>query len=198
MMNHTAILRLGTLVLVGTMASTASVQSIADSHRQTVEPQITFLDPPTPKAQEIVAWAVDRYRDAGLQLPDLAISFPTSCGGKTALYHVGLRSIDFCYIITKTTVLHEFAHAWDDTSGAVDRDAFLDLRGLSVWWGGTGMPSDQQGSEHLAEIIAWGLMDVDTRTAPQLPRNSVSELTNAFVMLTGGAKPWPTRAATSS
>jgi hypothetical protein len=197
MLNHAAILRLGTLVLVGTMASSPSVQSATASHRPTVEPQITFLDPPTPKAQKIIAWAVDRYRDAGLQLPDLDISFPTSCGGKTALYHVGHRSIDFCYIITKTTVLHEFAHAWDDTSGAVNRQAFLELRGLSVWWGGTGMPSDEQGSEHLAEIIAWGLMDVDTRAVPQLPRNSVSELTEAFVMLAAGAEPWPTRSAAS-
>jgi len=158
-------------------------------------PQLTFLDPPTPRAAEIIAWAVDRFRDAGLQLPDLNISFPTSCQGKKALYHVGRRSIDFCYIITKTTVLHEFAHAWDDTSGAVDRDAFLKMRSLSVWWGGPGMPSDEQGAEHLAEIIAWGLMNVDTRSVPQLPANSLSELTEAFVMLTRGVQPWPTRRA---
>jgi hypothetical protein len=162
------------------------------------EPRITFVDPPTPKAREIIEWALGRFREAGLQLPDLDISFPTSCNGKSALYHVGRRSVDFCYVVHKITVLHEFAHAWDDTSGAVDRNAFLKLRGLSVWWGGIGMPSDEQGAEHLAEIIAWGLMDVETRGVPQLPRNSVTELTQAFVMLTGGLQPWPTRPTASS
>ena len=193
MLNRTALLGLSPLLLLTTMATTTTARSEAVAPSRTVEPRITFVDPPTPRAIEIIDWAVDRYQEAGLQLPDLEISFPTSCGGKNALYHVGHKSVDFCYVITKTTVLHEFAHAWDDTSGAVDRAKFLELRGLTVWWGGTGMPSEQQGAEHLAEIIAWGLMDVDTRGVPQLPHNSVGELTNAFVMLTGGVQPWPTR-----
>ena len=151
-------------------------------------PRITYVDQPTLKAHDLIVWAVDRYLDAGLQLPDLKISFPTFCGGKAALYHVGRRSIDFCFI-SKRTVLHEFAHAWDDTSGRVNRQAFLELRGLTIWWGGTGMNSSEQGSEQLAQIIAWGLMDVDTRGVPQLPANSVSELTEAFTMLTGRIRP---------
>jgi hypothetical protein len=179
-------------LLIGIVAP-AAAQSGPSSPLPTVQPRLTFVDPPTPKAAEIIAWAVDRFRDAGLQLPDLEISFPTSCEGKKALYHVGRSSIDFCYVINKTTVLHEFAHAWDDTSGAVDRNAFLKMRGLSVWWGGPRMPSDEQGAEHVAEIIARGLMNVDTRSVPQLPANSLSELTEAFVMLTRGVQPWPTR-----
>jgi hypothetical protein len=179
-------------LLAGTVAPTAE-QSARSSTLPTTRPRLTFVDPPTPKAAEIIEWAVDRFRDAGLQLPDLEISFPTSCEGKKALYHVGRRSIDFCYIINKTTVLHELAHAWDDTSGAVHRDAFLKMRGLSVWWGGPGMPSGEQGAEHVAEIIAWGLLNVDTRSVPQLPANSLDELTEAFVMLTRGVQPWPTR-----
>ena len=128
---------------------------------------------------------MSRFGDAGLQLPDLVISFPALCAGKAALYHVGRASLEFCRI-NRRVALHELAHAWDDTSGAVDRDAFLELRHLSVWFGGTEMPSGEQGSEHLADIIAWGLMDVETRGAPQIPANSVSELTAAFVMLTRG------------
>ena len=178
-------------LLAGVVAPTVG-QSVPSSPLPTSQPRLTFVDPPTPKAAEIIAWAVDRFRVAGLQLPDLQISFPTSCDGKKALYHVGRTSIDFCYVINKTTVLHEFAHAWDDTSGAVDRNAFLKMRGLSVWWGGPGMPSDEQGAEHLAEIIAWGLTNVYTRSVPQLPANSLSELTEAFVILTRGVQPWPT------
>jgi hypothetical protein len=188
MSHHTAPLRLSALLLVSTVMAPPAAQSAPASRQHTVvEPRITFLDPPTPKARQIIAWAVDRFGATGLQLPDLDISFPTSCDGKAALYHGGRSSIDLCYVVDKRTVLHEFAHAWDDTSGAVDRAAFLKLRGLSIWWGGIGMPSDEQGAEHLAEIIAWGLMDGDTRSAPQLPANSVSELTHAFVMLTHGS-----------
>ena len=182
-----------TVLLIGTLVAPVASHSGPPASPRTVRPRITFVDPPTTKARETIAWAVGRFDDAGLQLPDLRVSFPAYCGGKKALYHVGQGSIDFCFNINKTTVLHEFAHAWDDTSNAVDRDAFMKLRGLTVWWGGTAMPSDEQGSEHLAEIIAWGLLDVDTRSVPQLPENSVGELTEAFVMLTRGAKPWPTR-----
>jgi hypothetical protein len=146
------------------------------------EPRITFVDQPTPKAQEIITWAVAQFRDAGLQLPDLKISFPALCDGKGALYHVGKGTVDFCRI-NKRRALHEFAHAWDDTSGAVDREAFLQLRGLTVWWGGTEMRSREQGAEHLAEIIAWGLMGSNPQDVPQLPNNSVAELTEAFDML---------------
>jgi uncharacterized membrane protein len=142
----------------------------------------------TTEAKEIIAWAMSRYRAAGLQLPDLTVSFPSFCEGRSALYHVGERSIEFCQI-TRLNALHEFAHAWDDTSGAVDREAFLKLRGLKVWFGGLDLPSREQGCEQLANIIAWGLMDADARGVPDFTANSVSELTKAFIMLTGGVTP---------
>lgn len=171
------------LLLVSTTATPATAQYGSDPGPPWREPRITFVDEPTPQAREIIVWAVDRFRDAGLQLPDLKVSFPVTCAGKGALYHVGRGWIEFCRI-NKRRALHEFAHAWEDTSGAVDRQAFLEIRGLSVWWGGTEMPSREQGCEQLAQIIAWGLMGFDPRGLPQLPASSVSELTAAFVMLT--------------
>ena len=168
--------------------------SVPDARPAWHEPRITFVDQPTTKAQDIIVWAVGLYRDAGLQLPDLKISFPVICSGKGALYHVGKSSIDFCRI-NKNRALHEFAHAWDDTSGAVDRQAFLKMRGLTVWWGGVEMPSGEQGAEQLAAIIAWGLMGFEARNVPQFPNNSVSELTKAFSMLTGGVTPPQSNAA---
>jgi hypothetical protein len=162
----------------------AAAERGQSSPRAWHEPRITFVDEPSPKARQIVGWAVARYREAGLQLPDLKISFPAFCDRKGALYHVGEGAIDFCRI-NKLRALHEFAHAWDDTSGAVDREGFLKLRGLTVWWGGTKMKSDEQGAEHLAEIIAWVLMGADPRDVPQLPNNSLAELTEAFDVLTG-------------
>ena len=184
MTNHTALLRLSSLLLATATVVPAAADGGPGSLLTWHEPRITFVDEPTPKAREIITWAVDQYRNAGLQLPDLTISFPKLCDGKGALYHVGKRSIDFCRI-NKRRALHEFAHAWDDTSGAVDREAFLELRGLTVWWGGTEMKSREQGAEHLAEIIAWVLMGSNPKDVPQFPKNSVAELTEAFDMLTG-------------
>ena len=185
MTNHTALLRLSSLLLATAIVVPAAAEGGPASGPAWHEPRITYIDEPTPKAREIITWAVDQYREAGLQLPDLTISFPVLCDAKGALYHVGKSAIDFCRI-NKRRALHEFAHAWDDTSGAVDREAFLELRGLTVWWGGTKMKSSEQGAEHLAEIIAWGLMGSNPDDVPQFPKNSVAELTEAFDFLTGG------------
>ena len=185
MTNHSALLRMGFLILAFTTGVPAAAQSASASRPQWREPRIIFIDPPTQRARDTIMWAVDRYRQADLQLPDLSISFPEYCSGKAALYHVGHNAIDFCFV-NKHTMLHELAHAWDDTSGAVDRKAFLQLRGLHVWWGGVDMPSSQQGAEQLAQIIDWGLSTADSRPIPQIPRNSPAELKTAFGLLTRG------------
>ena len=142
MTNHTALLRLSSLLLAGSIVVPAATEAGPGSQPAWHEPRITYVDQPTPKAREIVAWAVDQYREAGLQLSDLTISFPALCDGKGALYHVGKRAIDFCRI-NKRRALHEFAHAWDDTSGAVDRAAFLEAV--------TGYPQSRARAEAIVE-----------------------------------------------
>jgi hypothetical protein len=146
-------------------------------------PELTFLDQPTPVQRDTISWAVGRFVAADLQLPDLDIRFPVYCNGKGALYHVGKSSVDFCRVNRKN-VLHELAHAWDDTSGVVDRQGFMNLRGVTVWFGGLDVPAPEQGSEHLAIIIAWALMDPGTGSAHGLPHNSDTELIEAFELLT--------------
>lgn len=183
MMNRTALFGMGTLLLISTMVASSAAQNWAGPQRPWREPHITFVNPPTPKAHEILVWAVDRFRQTGLQLPDLEIAFPVQCAGKGARYHVGKNLIEFCRV-NKNRALHEFAHAWADTSGMVDREAFLEMRGLSVWRGGPDVPAAEQGTEQLAQIIAWGLLGFQERDLPQFPFNSVSELTAAFLMLT--------------
>jgi hypothetical protein len=145
---------------------------------------VTYIDEPTLSQRETISWAIGRFAAAGLQLPDLEVSFPASCEGKDAIYHFGELSVDFCRV-SRQAVLHEFAHAWDDTSGDVDRAGFLELRDLDVWFGGLDVPLAEQGSEQLAIIIAWGLMDPGAVGAHGLPHNSDAELTEAFVFLTG-------------
>jgi hypothetical protein len=184
MTNHTALHRFGTwalaLVMTGLLASQIPAAPPAPSH----VPAMTFIDQPTPRDLDTVMWAVERFVAAGLQLPDLTISFPVYCEGKGALYKVGESSLELCRVNRKN-VLHELAHAWDDTSGAVDRAGFMKLRDVDVWFGGLDTPSPEQGCEHLAIIVAWGLMEPGTGSAHGLPHNSDEELTVAFRFLTG-------------
>ncbi len=83
---------------------------------------ITYLDQPSEADRDVVEWAAERFREAGLRLPDLTISFPTTCGGKAGAYHVGRDHIDLCGP-SHRLVLHEFGHAWDDNT-SVDREEF--------------------------------------------------------------------------
>jgi hypothetical protein len=183
---HSSLVSVAAIVAVAT-GSIVAAQRLDLSGPPTAPvhaPHLTYIDEPSPAQRETIDWAVGRFVAAGLQLPDLDVTFPVFCGGKGAIYHVGKSSIDFCGVNRKN-VLHEFAHAWDDTSGAVDRAGFMKLRGVSVWFGGLDVPFKDQGSEHLAIIIAWGLMEPGAGSAHGLPDNSDAELTEAFEFLTG-------------
>jgi hypothetical protein len=162
-------------------------------------PTITYLDAPSDDQRRVVEWAVARYAEAGLQLPDLAISFPVTCGGKAGRYLVGRNTIELCRPHRKL-VLHELAHAWDDNS-SLDRVAFLRKRGLDDWYEQPGQRSNESGGEQLALVLTWGLMDIDIthpvaesaelpidegrRQLPGLADGTPRVLTELFVQLTG-------------
>jgi hypothetical protein len=171
-------------------------------------PAITYLDAPSEEEAEMVDWAIQRYLEVGLQLPDLDISFPVTCGGKGGRYLVGQQQIELCRPHRKV-VLHEFAHAWDDTSATVDRNVFIELRGLEHWYEQPGERSHGTGGEQLALIVTWGLMDVDlTARTSDFPGQPLDEqpryltgladgspemLTNLFSLLTGSSPLSPGR-----
>lgn len=173
------------------------------------KPGITYIDQPSDDQREIVEWAVEQYRTVGLQLPDLRISFPVTCGGKAGRYFVGQGRVELCRPNRKL-VLHEFAHAWDDHS-SIDREAFLEMRGLDSWYEQPGERSNMTGGEQLALILAWGLMHVDVthprsewagqpldeqpRYLPGLHDSSPEVLTEFFEMLTGASPLTPGRYA---
>lgn len=121
---------------------------------------ITYLDQPSDAEREVVEWAAERFLEAGLNLPDLTISFPATCGGKAGAYYVGHDHIDLCHL-SHRLVLHEFGHAWDDNT-TVDREEFMKRRGVDHWYEQEGRRSHESGGEQLAHVIAWGLMDIDT------------------------------------
>jgi hypothetical protein len=62
------------------------------------------------------------------------------------------------------------------------RNEFLDLRGLEVWQNGKA-PWADQGQEHAAEIIAWGLMDEEI-SMTSIGEPESSDLAAAFEFLT--------------
>lgn len=166
-----------------------------------VAPLVAYIDEPTTEQREMFDWAVARYVSVGLQLPDVEVHFPTSCGGKAGRYHVGQGKIELCHP-SRRLVLHELAHAWDDSTDAIDRDAFLDVRDVDHWLEQPDAESEHvSGGEQLARVVTWGLMHVDItaprseypgqprdeqpRYLPGLADSSPKTLNDLFVMLTG-------------
>jgi hypothetical protein len=83
---------------------------------------------------------------------------------------------------TRFTLLHELGHvfAYEHLTDE-DRAAFVATRKADAW------RADQwsrSGSEHAADIIAWGLHPEHVRPSRTLPNDDAS-LTEAFVLLTG-------------
>jgi hypothetical protein len=63
------------------------------------------------------------------------------------------------------------------------RDAFLELRGLAVWHDNT-YRWNRQGTEHAAEIIAWGVAE-ETRLPGRITNHDLGSVTESFRFLTG-------------
>jgi hypothetical protein len=172
----------------------------AGTTQETVDrPQITLLGDPDPEEREMVEWALDRFELAGLQLPDLQVEFKTAGCRSRGLYNRNTQTIHICDS-RKMTLLHELAHAWDHFA-TFDRDGFLALRELEFYFGPPGTAPAEQGVEHIAEIVAWGLMDDNTAVPgpaypsqpvaeyeprlPSLPNSGLGELHEAFLYLVG-------------
>ena len=133
-------------------------------------PLVTINGAVSPLENATLDWALGRYHAAGLDLPEFTVEFagPDGCGGNTAIAIHGLSrpQIVICSkltaapeVVLKRTLLHEIAHIWiADALDERTRAAFLKLRGLTSWADKT-VPWQDRGSEHAAEIMAWGLMD---------------------------------------
>jgi hypothetical protein len=148
------------------MPAGAGVDDVARDDR--VSHGIT-IESTSPAWTRRVEWGLDRFRDAGLQLPAMAIAVHDDvapCDGNSGLY---LPSdpveVHLCTpgpVDSRTarlTTLHELAHAWAESQLSTDeRAAFLELRGLDVWYDPR-IPRHERGMEHAAEVVSWGLMD---------------------------------------
>jgi hypothetical protein len=145
--------------------------------------------------RQLLAWAVDRFEDAGFELPALEFRFTDdrdACAQHLGYYRDG--TIWFCHEGTSEMaergIVHELAHSWIETTLPAEvRERFLELRGLRTW-NDPDVSWDERGSEQSAEILAWAIGDQDDGIrAPSFPENSRPELAAAYRFLTGRPLP---------
>ena len=159
----------------------------------------------SPVLNDALEWGLQRLADAGLEVPEVASATFTVqsefCDDIRARY---LRTedgveLEFCMdeesacadedcseILPgwNAVVLHEIAHAWLDTHlDVIDTDRFLDHVDLDTWRD-RDLPWDQNGQEHAADTIAWGLMDRDIEML-RIGQPTAEELVEGFRILTG-------------
>lgn len=159
----------------------------------------------TPALNDALAWGLQRFAVAGLEIPQLAsVTFTVQsdfCADIRAHY---LRTedgveLEFCMdeqaacrdeecneVLPgwSAVVLHEIAHAWLDTRlDAIDIERFLDHVGVEAWRDST-LPWDENGVEHAADTIAWGLMDRDIEML-RVGQPPADQLAQGFRILTG-------------
>jgi hypothetical protein len=106
---------------------------------------------------EMLRWGVDRFTEAGLDLPILDVTFHrdvSACGGFLGLYRTRGEAavIDICHT-RRHVILHELAHAWE-TQEATDqtRERFMAYRGLMTW-ADPDVAWEERGVEQAAETI---------------------------------------------
>ena len=183
-----------TAVVVATPAFASATDATAPPTVDvTVADQVNApVEPVRSDSDDLAAWALDRYARADLDLPDVEIHVHEgleACGGSFGLHTPGDTGsrIDICtdpQVDSHWIILHELGHAWAATnlSGAQRLD-FVELRGLELWnsaddrW-------NQRGTEHAAEILAWGVAET-SRLPGRIADHDLGSVTEAFQILTG-------------
>lgn len=148
------------------------------------------LHEPNPQREEMLDWAIKRYRTAGLQMPEIDVYFHQDsggCGGYLGFTKNG--RVDLCVRLAmegqpQRILLHELAHAWAEVQlDEETRSAFIELRGLGGW-NVTADDHKDRGTEQAAEIVAWGLGE--GTTPPMISGDTTPEaLAGGFRLLTG-------------
>jgi hypothetical protein len=155
-----------TSVPVGAMASlhghpTDRSPGAADANGQSVRQGDVWVRGATSGDLVTIRWALERFNEAGLDLPSVVIEVfegADGCDGNQGLFVKGdgPDRIELCNT-DLPIVLHELGHAWEVnrvTDGT--RSRFLDELGLTSWsspdvaWG-------DRGVEQAAQTIAFGL-----------------------------------------
>lgn len=191
-----------TLVRTRTMPITHTAshdEDRLDLERETDHPSLSGVAALTDEQRELVAWAKNRFTQAGLELPELTVRFdPTRelCGHNDGRYqHMpnGERMVTICTrhgdsfgadLERRRTLVHEFGHAWDFANlSDGDRGELSHQLGVESWsdhedaW-------DDRGVERFAETFVFALLDQPRR---QLKVSlECIDLVSTFRTATGG------------
>jgi hypothetical protein len=200
-----------TIALSYTGPSAEALLHTEDASPQTAEEPVLetksfSLDHLDTHDQQLVEFARSQFAIVGIELPEVRINFPDDeavCFGHGGIYLPSKHEVRICRP-SKATMIHELAHSWVETTLTnTQRTAFLQLRGLDTWTGGSSW--DERGAEHAAEIITWAAMDenisipwLDTNLDGTFERSwrlfkidesDHDQLTVAFQLLTGETSP---------
>jgi hypothetical protein len=180
--------RLGAVILGLATALLISELPSPDMERRAVEVEHEVRIYGAPLQIALSSWAVRRFQRAGLVVPHGEIHFYADLGACDG--HLGYAAggrIDVCTLdvdaMSRHAILHELAHVWlDANTSQLQRDRFLELRGLSAWNKTTGSWM-LRGYEQAAELMAWVLGE--RIITPKIPNNDPALLAEAFELLTG-------------
>ncbi|MCP5028657.1 MAG: hypothetical protein GY929_20475 [Actinomycetia bacterium] len=154
----------------------------------------------------LVEWGLGRFAEAGLdepQVPRIQVKpDDPACFGVTGLFRENAegRSIVICLddsricefpdapdgfrTPARSCILHELAHAWlRDNLDQETREAFVAVSPVENWYENGGA-WDQQGVEHAAETIMWGLID-ERLPLSRLADPQCADIETRFRLLTG-------------
>lgn len=161
---------------------------------------------PSPGRIGLLQWAMSRFELAGLQPPELAaVTFESqtrrceglgglvlACGCEPAELLLCLDEAQTdvagellgCSLHARSAMLHELGHAWIESNlDDADRAAYLARTGLSSWRGAH-VAWNQRGAERSAEVMMWGLLDVELPLS-RLGSPPCDDLEQEFRSLTG-------------
>ena len=171
----------------------AAVANPAAAAGQTDVSATVTITGATSLEDEMVHWALGRFKAAGLALPQVDVVFhsdTTACLDFIGYYSSTTSRVDICNrddqsTDPKNTVLHELAHAWSfahmTETDIADFVTHRDLDGWDsndlAWW--------KMGQEQAAEIIAWGLQGPNEYQSIWIHLETCDDLAADFELLTG-------------
>ncbi|MEN8235592.1 MAG: hypothetical protein ABFR89_11810 [Actinomycetota bacterium] len=152
-----------------------------------------------PRQTALVSWALTRFAASRLEPPPVtAVRFPpteacvrnfsgvTIHGNEGSMIDVCVAPEDLAIAVgfpldARRTILHELGHVWNaHVATDAARQAFLNLRDLEEW---NAAVWQESGSEQAAEIIMWGVMDMNV--LPRVPNAACPDRHDAYETLTG-------------